>query len=266
MFISYGKKTSLILEGIAADFCLICRRAVIVSVYQIRSQEHVYNISVGKGTLIARICSCNVCESRWSLREGTIQSTIKPTTLSSFNALISETYPQFYSNNANRLERERIILRDPLALEPQIRIAMIAEAFYVLDNDVDKRAGESVDTLQESAFGCGGVALCCLVLTALFVFCIGKVVWGVGWSFIAAGLASLMMLMSANSNARAIRANIYPRLATCLAPLNPTPDEIISAIASIKCQSAKRTRLAEFLPILAEARAQIKAPVPANAC
>ena len=85
-----GRKTYEKKEGLAADFCPICRRAVGVQVGQIRSQAHVNYVGFGEGDLVGRNCTCLDCGSFWALRPGTIQAILNPTESVSLETLLAD--------------------------------------------------------------------------------------------------------------------------------------------------------------------------------
>src|SRR4051794_37840730 len=121
-YICWGTKTYEKVEGSAADFCPICRKAAVVTMRQIFSQSHVYHIGIGRGRPVGRLCQCVACRSEWAFRAGTIEVPIKSKAPLSLETLLAETYPRFSLLNADRLEQERIIRRDPFSLDVKTRL------------------------------------------------------------------------------------------------------------------------------------------------
>jgi hypothetical protein len=253
-YICWGTKSYLRLEGIAADFCPMCRRPAAVEVSQILTQNHIYHIGIGKGQLVGRQCRCLTCSSDWPLQAGTIQTSVIPAGPNiplSLETLISETFPRFSLVHGERLAQEAVLAQDPFALDEQTRANLIAEPFFLLDNDV-RHGVDTINTWQRnlSTFTFVSAILC--ALSALIAFAIAEPLWGWSWVVLTVGLAwSTRRLLSASS-ARFMRESIYPRIASCLAPLCPTSEEMAGVLGQIRGQSkcASSTVLKDLLPLL----------------
>jgi hypothetical protein len=257
-YICWGKKTLYKTEGIAADFCAICRRASAVEVRQIRSQSHVYHIGIGQGEFVGRLCRCTTCGSEWALQAGTIQTSVNPTAPVSIDSLLAETYPRFVLVNGERLEQEAALARDPFALDQQTRVNFIAEPFFILENDFRREENANSGLKMLSGVGCLG-AIGFAISTAV-AFSTGSPAWGWGWLVVTIGLAWLTLRLSNAATDRYMRRRIYPRLASCLAPVRPTPEELAQVVPQIQAKCASDTKLNDFLPFLEAADARIRAP------
>jgi hypothetical protein len=263
--VSYGRKIFYRPEGIAADFCPICRRASIVEVRQIRSQAHVNHIGVGQGEVVGRLVHCRQCASEWALRPGTIQTSINPTTPVSLETLLAETYPRFAIVNEERLQQEAAVVKDPSSLDAGTRLSLIAEPFFVLDNDIRRREAGGSATTTVPGLGCMGCAVLGLAAGAAFFGGGGGPLIGVILLAAMVGLAWLSIVFYRRSYDGYMRKYIYPRLAWSLAPLRPSPEEITQAVAQIRSQSkcASNLKMAQFLPSLEQRNDAMRAGGPA---
>ena len=258
-YISWGTKSYLKSEGIAADFCPICRRANRVDVLQIRSQDHVYNIGIGKGDLVGRLCRCLECGTEWALQAGTIKGTADPSARVSLQTLLAETFPRFSLVHGDRLRVEEAVRRDPFSLDAQTRLDLIGEPFLVLDNDMRKEQWETqhcgLKTLSNLAcILCAASAIAAAVAFWGFGFTQSGPLWGAAGVAGAVFFAWLAVRLNRAIGERFLRQRIYPRLAACLAPLDPTPDELTRVKYESDSICAARTRFEHFLPLLQEGR------------
>jgi hypothetical protein len=257
------KKVFYKTEGIAADFCRICRRASIVEVRQIRSQAGSDTFGLGQEKLAGRLVHCRTCHCEWALRPGSIQTSVDPKATVSLATLLAETYPGFSLVNEERIAQEAAITQDPFSLDLSTRFRLIAEPFFVLDNELRKPDKDSMYG-ADILFGIGFFGVLVLIMIALFMFTDSGVIAGCTVVAVAIGLGSLTVLMHAKSYHKYLRQFIYPRLAFCLAPLRPSADEIKLVVADIRAESqcASRLKLAEFLPFLEKWRRPTRAAAP----
>ena len=258
MHIHYSKKITQVVEGLASDFCPICRRTTGVEVRQVRMEEQINHVSVTMPKAIARMCYCRECKSQWALREGTIKSVVKPVTAVTLETLLAETYPNFDVVNASRLQQERTIRQNPALLDAPIRLKLIAEPFLVLENDVKMKA-DTLDRRSGVILIIGFLAIAWLAVSSSQYFQSGDNEWGTGLAMAAAVVAYSLYSIFAHFKVVAMRTNIYPRLAQCLAPLKPSDVELRKAKSSMKCRCAKETRLVELLPLIMQERLNLQA-------
>jgi hypothetical protein len=252
VYISYGTKIVQKAEGIAADFCPICRRASVVLVSQVRAKEHVYNISLGSGSLVGRMVRCKTCGGEWELNASTIEAVVPPTSDMDLNALIAATYPRFQTMNADRFALEAVIARDPSKLDATTRQRLIAEPFFILDRLVlsdDRQPFTLPKTL-------GGLCVLGIVISmvAAITFGVSDNSAAAGmWTWVAMGFGGMSLYLNGPGKRHFMTSTVYQRLASCLAPLHPTAAELEQVVASIRGSSrcATRTNVKRLEQVLA---------------
>ena len=74
LIITFGRKIIRKRDGIAADFCPLCRCASVVDVFQLHAQNHISDVGLGMRNLVGHACQCTTCKSQWSMRPNTIRS------------------------------------------------------------------------------------------------------------------------------------------------------------------------------------------------
>ena len=260
-YISWGTKVYQSKEGIAADFCPICRKATGVEVRQIRSQNHVYNIGVGQGQVVGRLVHCLDCGSEWGFRPGTIETLVNPAAPVSLQTLLAETYPKYAVVNEERLKQEEIVRVDPMGLDPDERLSLIAEPFFVLENDVQQE-DKQAKSWESMLGGLGCLGAIGFVIATLVAFLSSSVLWGLIFLVVSGVVAWLSFKLILAGTDRFMRRRIYPRLASCLAPLHPSVDELGAVMANIESKCASQTKLKDFLPVLEAARSSARQAAP----
>ena len=247
MIIFWGRKIIRKQDGIAADFCAICRQASSVSVIQLRSQPHIYYIGIGSGELVGAICQCRTCKTEWLMEAGTVQKTVPSQTQLSVAALIEETFPRLPIIYGERLTQEEAIRRDPFSLDADTRLSLIAEPLYLMDNHLShyEQQAHSWEKIA-CAFGCvvcvflGIMTLVAFIdapnaiLTWLLLIVTAGAVWGT-------------FALNRRGETRFVRETVYPTLATCLSPLKPTSDELSTVLAHSTAKTAKRIVASELM-------------------
>lgn len=254
MFISWGTKSYRRKEGVAVDFCSLCRSASIVEVQQIRSQGHVYGIGLGQGKVVGHVVKCLNCESEWALQAGTIQNSLNPTVPMSLEEILEETFPRFSIVFGERLEQEAALATDPFSLDAQTRLQLIAEPFFVLDNDIQKESHKT--SLANVVHGLGCLFTIGVLLVSLVAFLASAPLYGGLGLLLTGGLIWLLLHLINQETARFMRTKIYPKLALCLAPLRPSTEELSTVLAHIESKAANQTKLDDFLPLLEAAYTQ----------
>jgi hypothetical protein len=205
-------------------------------------------LGYGEGDLVARLAKCTACKSQWFVPEGTIKSSAAPGGSLPMESLIALTFPQLTEVYADRLALEETVRSAPLSLSDEVRRKLIAEPFQILDNDF------AMDAWRHSVgkfFGSLALiaAILCGFPTVISFF--GPITYvnflGV---LLTAGLGWVCHILMASDVKRLLKTSLYPRLASSLAPLRPTPEELKSVLAGLKSETASHTRLKEFLPLL----------------
>jgi hypothetical protein len=260
LYISYGRKLFTKADGIAADFCPICRCASVVEVKQIRSQQHVYHIGIGKGELVGRTVRCRACGSEWPVQAGTIKASVDASVPVTLATLLSETYPRFAIVNGERLEYEAAIARNPFSLAVSTRRELIAEPFVILHREM-RRDLEQKNSWQKIIAAVTVTGACGFGLTALFAFLTPNVLVGYGALVLTAGFAYATHRLMAAATEQYMAERIYPRLVSCLAPLRPTQQELQDVVAQLRSHSkcAERTRVDRLTSMIEDYRAPVAA-------
>ena len=252
LIITFGRKIIRKRDGIAADFCPLCRCASVVDVFQLHAQNHISDVGLGMRNLVGHACQCTTCKSQWSMRPNTIQQAVGSAPGMSVETLIKETFPQFLTFFAERLEQEAALTRDPFALALPVRQQMIAEPFLVLNNDLLEQVNRPY-TLQSVLSKLGILVSTCLVLISMVPFTSGNRLGGYALISLAVALYGVVFYESWTGTDRFVRKSIYPRLIRCLAPLKPTLEELTSVTAQLPALWPRKIKWPSFLKALDDA-------------
>lgn len=253
--LTFGRKVLWKCDGIAADFCPLCRRASVVDVFQLHAQNHIADVGLGMRDLVGHACRCKTCNSQWAMRPQSIQQAVDSAPGMSIEALIKETFPTFPTFFAERLEQESVLARDPFALSDQVRHQFIAEPFLILNNDVLEQVNRPY-TLENILSKLGILGAICLLLTSMVPFTSGDRSWG----YVLVGLALVLyggvLYASGTAASRFVRRAVYPRLIRCLAPLKPTTDELTQVVSQLNARWPKEIKWPILLQAMSEAHSQ----------
>jgi hypothetical protein len=241
MFI-HGRKEVERGEGFVADFCVICRRLSAFRLIRIGSATHVYGVALGAGDLVNYTKKCLRCavESRTdreaysaiapSFNEAELASSIR------IAQLLAQTQPKQGRAIAERQEIEDQVRRDPQALSPSVRRALIREPFLHLSYDVDRALARRPVDRPLMATIAAGVLVMLLVGMVLASFtdearrAWTPLLFGGSLAAVAIAIAAQAALVKA----RHLTRRVYPLLNDVLKPLAPTPQELATVLNELR--------------------------------
>lgn len=225
-FVVWGKKLVYSKLGYVADFCPICRSPQAFEVLSVGVVSHVYYVSFGKGALAGyrrKCCVCSVDLDAKPTNYATISDHLRP-----LPQLIMGTFPNLTTVYQSVLALEERVRVSPSSLTGPERRALIRNPLVLLSPKVEKRyASTHIDWQTVTTFF--GVLLALFAEGAvvppgkapqsLAITCVIGIIL-IGWQI------SL-------SNRRFIRRNIIPILAKTLKPLDPSKEEVETALAEL---------------------------------
>jgi hypothetical protein len=227
-FITWGTKTKLRKVGYVADFCPICRRVTPFLLLKITSVKHIQDISFGQGETVGYTARCRCCPLPILTDIGRYQST-NPQLPPDLDTLIVNTFPAVNEHHRDRLALEREIKIDPTGLPPQTRSVLIDEPFSLLSPH--RPAQRLVDESDFAWFWpIVTIAIACMAISQ------GSKAIGIS---LTAVVCLIYFTVRSNSRQRVIRA----MLANALAPLKPTPEEVLTAATRWKMTNPETQKL-----------------------
>ncbi|MEX3957503.1 hypothetical protein [Trinickia sp. EG282A] len=241
MFIFWGRKLVYRKHGYVADFCPICREPRAFKLQRVGSAGHVYNISVGEGRLVGYHRSCLTCRTPVESELSTYASVAKAR--AALPELMAQTYPNLESAWRDRLALEERVRTALPSLQPEERRELIRDPFIALSTKVERYFASSRVNLRDIL----------MILVAFVVMIIGSVTVGMIepadsnygiYFFMALGLAMVVWQIRSTSRRYMVR-QIVPALASALAPLKPTREEIDATLSELH---KEQLRLASKLP------------------
>jgi hypothetical protein len=243
MFIVWGTTIKRKKLGFVADFCAVCRDLRTFKVNRIGSASHVYYISFGQGDLVGYERTCEVCSTPVEANPNTYTGMADQRRPAS--ALISETFPNYYTVNRELLERERKVRDTPSLLTPEERRGRMREPFLVIAPIAQQKlASIHVDWRV-------GLAVISIVPIYWLLALVSKMFSGpyqddpsLNYIFVGAALwAGLVFWEIFQSSRRYLLKNAAPPLAAALAPLKPSASEIERILKELKQHKLKLGKL-----------------------
>lgn len=260
MFVFWGRKLVYRKHGYVADFCPICRMPRTFELQRVGSAGHLYNISVGEGRLVGYQRSCQTCRTPVKSELSAYASVSpKPAPLPELTA---RTYPNLAIAWRDRLALEERVRTALPSLKPDERETLILDPFVVLSIKVERYFASSRINWRDIL----------AILVAFAVAIVGSVTVGMIapeamnygiYFFIALGVLIVVRQIKATGRRYMVK-HIVPPLASALAPLQPTREEIDSAFRELRLS---QPRMARKLPIEALLSSLVgkHAPVPSDA-
>ncbi len=244
MYIFWGRKLVYRKQGYVADFCPICREPRAFKLQRVGSAGHVYNISVGEGRLVGYQRTCRTCRTPVKCELSTYASVAKAP--AELPELLAQTYPNLESAWRDRLALEERVRNALTSLQPDERQELIRDPFIALSTKVERYFASSRVHWRDIL----------MILIAFVVMAIGSVTvgmiapaamdYGIVF-FMAVGFAMVIMQIRATGRRYMVR-EIVPALASALAPLKPTREEIDAALSELH---RTQLRLVQKLPVKA---------------
>jgi hypothetical protein len=230
MFIVWGRNVSRKRVGYVADFCPMCRGAQAFLMKSVSSYRHVYYVPTGDRTSgYERTCQgCNITFS------GTPKyykaSKTKPNAVQD---LVRSSFPSFDEVYADRLRIEAAVRKDPSALPPNIRTALIRQPFSVVTPLVQSRFAA-----QSRLDGFSIMALVLALVGVIVALKIAEMMHSEqeGTVLVVVGLLGVLYFLWAlmSEPRRYLKKFIVPRLAKTLEPLRPSESEVTQVLAELK--------------------------------
>jgi hypothetical protein len=231
MLIVFGTKVRYRRMGYRADFCQICREARPFKIQQIESIGHLYYIPLGAGTVHAHLKTCQGCGMLYEATPDDAMTCSK--TRGDPDELIARGRPQIEHDWSDRLDLESRVKSGKLTASE--RESLILEPFLLLNPTVQHH------TAQISFDWASGLGLLAAIAVPLAMLWVGPGLLHRSQDTsnqVAAILAGILVLFTIGAFAtyrrRYIRRAILPKLASALAPLDPTAGEIDQTLARLK--------------------------------
>ncbi|MEE8107296.1 MAG: hypothetical protein V3T86_17305 [Planctomycetota bacterium] len=232
MFI-LGTKIKRKLLGRVADFCPICRKYRAHTLTRVSEVNHIYCVSLGKGSLLDLETKCEVCHFRGpaDLQEDEYKA-VSQNTVGGVEELIDETNPDLDKTYAPRIALERRIAAGNLGKEE--RIDELRRPFFLLDPLVEENR-------RDPEWSPGGQIALKIMLGMLVVFLIMGFAnvdvepeahdWVLG-SFALAFVLSLgvTFYFFLVRSLWFMKHRLRRQLMRALAPLQPTIDELVDTL------------------------------------
>lgn len=230
MQIVWGKNPVTRSLGYVADFCPICRQTQGFQFRRIGMAGHLGFLSIGEGDLVGYTRTCLACHSVYQALRDAYQFVSRKKR--PVNELQRITFPDYAEVRGERLALEDRVRHAPGTLSEPERRSLVREAFLALSAKVEQRL--SVTHIDKEITAA-------LVVAMLLVWVGGLL----GPKFapnhpemvlLAAVVASaaLVIWQFVVSDQRYLRQQVIPPLAQALKPLQPSTDELTTALAEVK--------------------------------
>lgn len=260
MFIFWGTQTVYRKLGHVADFCPICRSQQAFTLRRIGSAGHLYFISLGQGKLVGHDITCHNCQTTFETNP-THYSHVTSQRPFSLAQLAQQTFPDFQSVYAERLELEQAIRFNPWGLSAADRHRLLREPFLLLSPKLEQRA--SFFRLDWP----NALTLLALVLGPILLLQLAQKLQvpeaATTWLVLAAVSGILIAWYHFTNSARFVQRHLLPQLALTLSPLRPRQDEIETVLKELKQKGfrmGKKIKAPALMQALHNAR-----PHPGNA-
>jgi hypothetical protein len=214
--------------GYVAEFCPICRRAMPHRVERINSVNNLQALFFRPGEQVGHLGKCQGCRLPSILDLDRYQS-LAPKLSPDFLTLIAETFPNLESHHHDRLELERQIQSDPLTIPPQTRAMLIDEPFHLLSRDRPaQRLAIALADRNQWIKAILGAIVCLLIANSNRPIGFGL-------------FAIVAVVYTTLKNQHQQRAALG-RLGSALHPLQPSPEELATALERMPIVKFPRDR------------------------
>ena len=257
--IVWGTKRKLKRLGNIAEFCPLCRSIQPFAVTRISMAGHIYFISLGSGQTVGFTATCRNCGLQIPV-DATEYGKIAKRPLPDIEALVQQTYPTIADVYAERLAIENR-LTSKQALSADERLALIREPFDAIVPMLEQRCGGETQFDKPTGIGCAATLLlpAMLVIIPLVLDKQRAVDTFFGPAALVVGGASFLVTLFflVTTNYRYFKSTLYPVLARCLLPLDPTKDELDSILETFRTaglQVGTRLKAQRILDTIEELR------------
>lgn len=233
MFIFWGTQTVYRKLDHVADFCPICRSQQAFVLRRIGSAGHLYFISLGQGKLIGHDITCQNCHTTFEA-DPTLYSDVAKQRPFSLAQLAQQTFPDYSSIHAERLEMEQAIRFNPFGLRAPERHRLLREPFLLLSPQLEQRA--SFFRLDWP----NALTLLTLVFAPILLLQLANKLRvpeaATTWVLLAAISGILIAWHHFTNSARFVQRHLLPQLARTLLPLHPNQHEITTVLHELSKQ------------------------------
>lgn len=233
MFIFWGTKTVYRKLGYVADFCPICRSQQAFVLRRIGSAGHLYFISLGQGKLIGHDITCQNCHTTFEA-DPTLYSTVAEQRPFSLAQLARQTFPNYSSVYAERLEMEQAIRFNPLDLNAPERHYLLREPFLLLSPQLEQRTSFLRLDWPNALTLLALVFVPILLLQLLEQLHVPEAV--TTWLLLGSIGSILITWHHFTNSARFVQRHLLPQLARTLLPLRPSQREITAVLHELNKQ------------------------------
>lgn len=229
----WGTQTVYRKLGHVADFCPVCRTQQAFLLRRIGSAGHVYFISLGQGKLIGHDITCHNCRTTLEATP-TLYRDVADARPFSLAQLAQQTFPDYQTVYAERLELEQAIRFNPFSLAPQDRHRLIREPFLLLAPKLEQRA--DFFRLNWS----NALALLALVLMPILLLQLAEKLqlpeMAASCLLLGAVGGVLIAWYHFSNSTRFVQRHLLPQLARALLPLRPSQHEITAVLRELNKQ------------------------------
>ncbi|MDO4794745.1 MAG: hypothetical protein Q4A28_02230 [Brachymonas sp.] len=227
----FGTQTVYRKLGYVADFCPICRSQQAFVLRRIGSAGHLYFISLGQGKLIGHNRTCQNCHTTFEA-DTILYHHIASRQPFSLAQLAQQTFPDFQSVYAERLELEQAIRFSPFGLSEADRHRLLREPFLLLSPKLEQRADFfRLDWIN-------ALTLLALVLGPILLLQLAEKLQvpeaATTWLLLAAVGGILIAWYHFARSARFVQRHLLPQLARALLPLRPSQHEIETVLHELR--------------------------------
>lgn len=229
MFMSIGKRTPRRRQGYVAEYCPICRDVRVCSLHSVASGWHINFIPLGPAKVVGHELWCESCGAVYEGNPG-LYSEVSRQPTSDALSLAARTSPDLMDRCRERFDLDDAILSG--TIDPALREPAIREPFELLNASIDIRMkSPSLDAAAWAALAIGLLGAAAFAGAIILRSTNGGPRTGLGT---IGGIGAMIALFgfftaagrAASAYSRYIRRQAQPALAKCLAPLDPSLDEL----------------------------------------
>lgn len=213
-------------QGFAADYCAVCRGPETVHVVEHRRAPTLYWIPLSGGRAFELSTTCSRCGTRIPRPLGSYPAYAPAH--APWEEIAGLTNPRLRAWMVQRAEEEAAAIEG--TSDPEVRMNLIAEVFTTLEPEAIRKQSsgwfESITAVL--------VVIWMGLTAAGFVLVHSGFAWG--WNMlVGAGVLLVILIRRLTFGQNRERARIAePRIASAIAPLNPTTDELTLVLVMLR--------------------------------
>ena len=245
MLIHIGNKRVERRQGYIADFCPMCRELRKFELIRISHATAFYGVPLGQGKLLTFTIRCERCGVWMPVGENRYTD-LKADRDADLDRLAARTFPSLRQLYAERLELERMILRQAGSLPGGIRMQLMIEPFKSVAWMVEDAYAGQVPLDAPSGIGCllalgipGGLFFTGCLVKSLSMQARDWLLLASVISFLV--LAAYALVQFGLRPRRYLRRRITPLLALALRPLAPSREELESCLQEMQKEAPSLT-------------------------